>query len=75
MRNIKDEGIEWLEKEDQLAQKLLKTSGLLLLNKSKTTSIVTANTETLSSSSTHKETTVDELTKRKLERFLKGSKK
>jgi hypothetical protein len=73
MRNIRDEGIEWLEKENELARNILKSSGLMKKNLVQNSNIRSENEQQRGSSAAA--ANVDDLTRRKFEKFLGGSKK
>ena len=71
MRTINDEGIEWLENENKLKSSLIKSSGLVRNNEASRSSDSSSRNATRGESSS----LVDDLTKKKFEKFLKGSKK
>ena len=68
IRNVNNEGIEWLQKEEELKKNLL--------NKA-TSSLTTPRINDTQRTSTNSGQTsnVDDLTRKKFEKFLKGSKK
>jgi hypothetical protein len=66
MRDVKDDGIEWMEKEKNLIQGFTKSTGL--------TKQIKTNAQQSTATSQTSTTDVDSLTRRKFEKFL-GSKK
>lgn len=77
MRNVNDEGMEWLQKENELKKNILnKVTGSFIRNDDSqrpTTSNASIGGESRLNSQTA--SSVDELTRKKFEKFLKGSKK
>lgn len=68
IRNINNEGIEWLQKEEELKKNLLNKAASSL-----TTPRINDTQRT--STNSGQTTNVDDLTRKKFEKFLKGSKK
>ena len=75
IRNVNNEGIEWLQKEEELKKNLLnRATGSLTRNTDATTTSA-QRTSANTGASSGQTTDVDDLTRKKFEKFLKGGKK